>query len=202
MTHKLKEVYLNVHHTYPLEGNLRFELAHGEGDTPERIRMGKKRGKQLFAEVFGEEDRLQLVFFLPKHSAKITMKRFLFNEQGKIVDSFTTNAWGGYYSEPVTVTIVEVDRKNVMIAKLIDGMMHRDFPTPGKLKLHYPIHFYQPRKEIILNIYDDRGCDIWSWDQQRLKQIYDRYQDWLLDYDRQVMDTFYEGVSTNKQKED
>lgn len=192
MTNTLRDIYLSVHHTYRLEGNLRFELAYGaDEDYLECIRKGKGRAKKLFDTIFSNQEKIQLVFFLPNNSGKIIMKRFLINGQYRMVDSFTTSAWNGYYEGFVTVTILEFSRKDLMVTKLIDSMMYRDFPTPGKLKLDYAIHFYNPSRQIILNIYDDRGCDIWSWDKKVLKSIFQEYQEWILDYDRKQIEAYY-----------
>ncbi len=37
-------------------------------------------------------------------------------------------------------------------------------------------------------MYADRGLDIISSEAQRLRPIYEQYNDWLLDYDRERMD--------------
>lgn len=37
---------------------------------------------------------------------------------------------------------------------------------------------------LILNLYDDRGMDVISTTSEVLKPIYERFNDWLLDYDR------------------
>lgn len=37
-------------------------------------------------------------------------------------------------------------------------------------------------------MYDDRGLDIISTDQETLRLIYKKHNDWILDYDREQID--------------
>ena len=43
-----------------------------------------------------------------------------------------------------------------------------------------------------INIYDDRGCDIWSDNFSYQKNLYHTYYSWLLDYDLNNMTKFYQ----------
>ena len=45
--------------------------------------------------------------------------------------------------------------------------------------------------EIILNAYDDRGLDVISTKKAMLQPLYEKFSDWLLDYDRNKMDAVF-----------
>ena len=45
--------------------------------------------------------------------------------------------------------------------------------------------------EIILNAYDDRGLDVISTKKAMLQPLYEKFADWLLDYDRNKMDAVF-----------
>lgn len=47
--------------------------------------------------------------------------------------------------------------------------------------------FLNEPKSIILTIYDDRGCDIWSDNLTIQKEFYHKYNSWILDYDRETI---------------
>ena len=34
------------------------------------------------------------------------------------------------------------------------------------------------------HVYDDRGCDLLATSPETIRDIYDKYNDWILDYDR------------------
>ncbi len=44
---------------------------------------------------------------------------------------------------------------------------------------------------IMINPYDDRGMDVFGPNRDLLKMLYDKRNDWLLDYDRERMDAAY-----------
>lgn len=44
---------------------------------------------------------------------------------------------------------------------------------------------------IIINPYDDRGMDVFGPNHDLLKKLYNKRNDWLLDYDREQMDAVY-----------
>lgn len=45
----------------------------------------------------------------------------------------------------------------------------------------------EPSRSIMLHVYDDRGIDVIAEDPRNLRDLYDRFDDWLLDYDRDRM---------------
>lgn len=49
---------------------------------------------------------------------------------------------------------------------------------------------------IMINPYDDRGMDIFGPNRDLLKMLYNKRNDWLLDYDREQMDSYYKGADT------
>jgi hypothetical protein len=44
--------------------------------------------------------------------------------------------------------------------------------------------FYDPQSQTALNMYDERGFDIISKDKEFLKEIYNKFSSWILDYNR------------------
>lgn len=193
MENRIRNIYLKHHYTYELLGNLRFELAHGNSENYENdIEKGKIRGAKLFNVAFKEEKSIQLIFFVSKFDKKINFKRFLHKNKFRIVDSFETTAWFNYYDEPLTVMIIEVPLKNLRLGMLLDGIFYQDFRSIGKLKIKHPIVFYNKNKDIILNIYDDRGADLYTENKKIGSDFFQTYHNWLLDYDLKTMTNYYE----------
>lgn len=192
----LREIYLNYHHTYPLKENIRFELAWGkEGNYTSRIKNAKKRGKVLFDEVFNNSDKIQMIFFISKYSSKNKIEKFLLKNKFAIIDSFVTGTWDWEDDEfRTTVLVIETDKENFRALKVIDAICYQDFYEYGKLRIKSPFVFYNSDTKTILNIYDDRGCDVWSDNIQEQKRIYKKYNDWILDYDRENISNFYESI--------
>ena len=189
MTQQLRDLYLQHHYTYELQENLRFELAHSDDENYHvRVAEAKARAGVLFDAVFKGSTKIQLIFFVFADSRHNYWQKFFHRNHFKVKDSFTTHSWG----EPTTVMVIETEKANLRLGKLLDGICYQDFFEYGKLKIHSPFVFYNEATATILNIYDDRGCDIWSAKLPPQKALYQAYYDWLLDYDLATMRAFYE----------
>lgn len=190
----LRNIYLNHHHTYLLKENLRFELAFGEEmDYFPRVERAKIRAHCLFQEIFKNTDTIQLILVLYDKAFPSHISKYLHRNSFKIIDSFSSDAWSDEDElNPVTLLVIETEQSNLRLNKLIDGICYQDFFNYGKLKIKNPIIFYHKKDNVILNIYDDRGCDIWSDNFSYQKNLYHTYYSWLLDYDLNNMTKFYQ----------
>lgn len=55
------------------------------------------------------------------------------------------------------------------------------------------MYFINVTRNLIYHLYDDRGCDILAADKNDIRFLYETYNDWILDYDRNVIDeTFHD----------
>lgn len=89
----------------------------------------------------------------------------------------------------VKATVDRINYKNIFSA-----IGHIDFP-PRQPRLdnngifsRKEIYFINIDKKLIFNMYDDRGLDIIAVNKEILRPIYAKYNDWLLDYDRENID--------------
>jgi hypothetical protein len=53
------------------------------------------------------------------------------------------------------------------------------------------LYLFDLHRQILFHPYDDRGMDIIGNNLTLLEQIYLKFNDWLLDYDRQIMDKYF-----------
>jgi len=44
---------------------------------------------------------------------------------------------------------------------------------------------------MIYHLYDDRGCDVIASNKENLRPLYEELNDWILDYDREQIDTIF-----------
>ncbi|MGX7023821.1 DUF3885 domain-containing protein [Vagococcus hydrophili] len=58
------------------------------------------------------------------------------------------------------------------MSRWLKYLENTDIFNRGKLKIKSNFVFYNAKENIILNIYDDRGCDIWSDNITRQKVLY------------------------------
>lgn len=57
--------------------------------------------------------------------------------------------------------------------------------------IDYDIYFLNITKKTIFHVYDDRGCDLLAADPEAIRNIYEKYNKWILDYDRKKIDQVF-----------
>lgn len=78
----------------------------------------------------------------------------------------------------------DIDYKGINLAK-----SHMDFAI--KPYISDGVFFINTDKHIIFFMYDDRGLDIVSEEKNSLSNIYEKYNDWILDYDKVKIDNIF-----------
>lgn len=53
------------------------------------------------------------------------------------------------------------------------------------------VYFININRKIIFHVYDDRGCDLLATSPETIREVYDKYNNWILDYDRNVIDRVF-----------
>ncbi len=86
--------------------------------------------------------------------------------------------------------IVKSKVKNVNYSNVLQAISNMDFPTRMP-SIAGEVFFINDTKKIILNMYDDRGMDIIANRKETLERIYQEYNEWILDYDREKIDAVF-----------
>lgn len=61
-------------------------------------------------------------------------------------------------------------------------------PERSRKRTYYPeIYFMNLDKGIIFHPYDDRGADLVSIDKEEIRPVYNKFYDWILDYDLELI---------------
>jgi hypothetical protein len=60
-----------------------------------------------------------------------------------------------------------------------------------KPSIFHRVYFININKKTILHVYDDRGCDLLATSPESIRNIYEGYNDWILDYDRNEIDKVF-----------
>lgn len=158
------------------------------------------RAHKILCSIFNPEDDVTFIHRTfhdekDKPTDKIRLKRF-FRTQIKQLRSYTTSHW---YEEPddqmyIRQWAVDVKMKDIRIAYVIECIYNSDFAR--KPTSDGQIYLYNKRNGILFHMYDDRGCDVCSLDQNVLLPLYHLHRKWILDYDRYDIDQlFNEGLT-------
>jgi hypothetical protein len=192
--------------------HLRFELGDGlKNRSKERVDQSTYRAKTLFEEFFKADDDAWLLvksfryksdisnFFSPtagylqsqiknfsslnKFEREKTIEEFdeALNDDGVIeMTDFTTT----HIQEVVCQSVGDIAYENIFrgIANLEMGFD----PSIGEA-----IYIINRKTNVAFYMYDDRGCLVFSNSREALKPIYDKYNDWLVEYHRKTFDRLF-----------
>ncbi|MEC1668767.1 DUF3885 domain-containing protein [Bacillus mojavensis] len=61
-----------------------------------------------------------------------------------------------------------------------------------KPSISQDIYFINIKKRTIFHLYDDRGCDILAAAAETIRDMYETYNSWILDYDREKINGLFE----------
>ncbi|WJE25619.1 DUF3885 domain-containing protein [Bacillus cereus] len=87
--------------------------------------------------------------------------------------------------------------EDIKYEPLIQAANHEDFPDlrprlGRKKEISYPdVFFINVTKDIIMFIYDDRGCEVIAKNKEMIRHLYEKYKEWIPDYEREsIADLF------------
>lgn len=60
-----------------------------------------------------------------------------------------------------------------------------------KPSMFHRVYFINPNSKTIFHVYDDRGCDLLATSPEAIRDVYNKYSNWILDYDRNKIDEVF-----------
>lgn len=183
---------------YNWESGLRFNLQVGQTNTDEYFEKAINRASSLFEAAFNPTDEVFFILMDYKYKRqKISFSNYCFKqiESLKKEEICYAKAKRLYeYNDRFdirNVAVLAIQTSRINYRNVIKAIAYTDFP-PRKPSLGFltskEIYFINIDKKIIFNMYDDRGLDIIASDKKVLLPIYNQYEDWILDYDRELID--------------
>lgn len=85
--------------------------------------------------------------------------------------------------------ILKCKTSEIKYIPLLKAICNQDMGI--KPKIYHDVFFINIKKETIFHVYDDRGCDLLATSPETIRDIYDKYNDWILDYDRNGIDSVF-----------
>ncbi|WP_298537942.1 DUF3885 domain-containing protein [uncultured Algibacter sp.] len=146
------------------------------------------RAKKLFEFCFEPNDTVYLSVFSYKwRKQRIKKSNFIFKllkSDSKTEYVFDKVANRYEPNEKWNRLLIKEDIKNINVDNLIIGLCNTGFPTMRPC-IREEVYLMNIDKKLIFHIYDDRGLDILATDKKLLNGIYDRFDEWILNYDRE-----------------
>ncbi|MFD2746068.1 DUF3885 domain-containing protein [Paenibacillus yanchengensis] len=203
----LLRIFTGVHLKSPLFYNvpigIRFELGGNIVAFEERAEQVKERAITLFDAINQSDDNIYFVLFMDSWNEhpikafekdvfkvfvnyvkridldKICMKEqeFRHKEADEIDDTVTIR-----YCAKVKVQDVDV---NSLIGAIANRTLGLEPTVSGD------IYLINETNRTIFHFYDDRGLDIVAENTKVLKKVYEQYNHWILDYDRERINEIF-----------
>lgn len=93
---------------------------------------------------------------------------------------------GTYKTHRFTLKCKTSDFKYVPLLKAISN---QDLGL--KPSIFHRVYFININRKTIFHVYDDRGCDLLATSPATIRDVYNRHNDWILDYDRPEIDKVF-----------
>ncbi|WP_141548398.1 DUF3885 domain-containing protein, partial [Bacillus thuringiensis] len=87
--------------------------------------------------------------------------------------------------------------EDIKYESLIQAANHEDFsvlyPRFGRKKeISYPdVFLINATKDIVMFMYDDRGCEVIAKNKEIIRDLYKKYKEWIPDYERESIDNLF-----------
>jgi hypothetical protein len=205
LTEKFPELKLNSIHG---EYNLRFELGGEtlENGTTERVNQALKRATEIYKLAIGFNEIIILIEEYENDIFDQERKNKQYLSELISLDKLSK------FKGPFEQTYYEIDNSGIKTKHIFEdkldcdlfiGKIILDEETVAKIicgkanlemgfepSITQDIYFYSVINKIGFRIYDDRGCDVWSNDKEKLRPIYKKLNKWILDYNRPEIEEF------------
>ncbi|KGA98110.1 hypothetical protein AJ85_18510 [Alkalihalobacillus alcalophilus ATCC 27647 = CGMCC 1.3604] len=150
-----------------------------------------ERAITLFEAIFEEEDELLLVVnHLDRFRKQSFKRKFRFVEPfliKKLSDyevscQVVPDVFEEESEESFPQLMMKCKRSEIKYRALIKEICNHDMGF--EKSLYHDVFFIHLKNKVIFHVYDDRGCDVIAIKADQIRFLYERYNDWILSYDR------------------
>ena len=96
------------------------------------------------------------------------------------------NEEDSYKTHRFTLSCKTSDFKYILLLKAI---CNQDMGL--KPSINHRVYFININRKTIFHVYDDRGCDLLATSPVTIRDVYHKYNDWILNYDRSEIDKLF-----------
>lgn len=179
---------------------LRFDLEVGETDTEEYFVEVARRSTLLFEAAFDPDDNVFLIFRDYKWKRrKIRFKNYCFNQisdlkKEEVAYSIVRDIYEK--NDIFNLALLKLKTNRINYKNILTATANTDFPPRQprfKFFSNVEIYFVNATKNLVFHMYDDRGLDIIASEAKTLKPIYIKFNDWILEANREKIDELMSG---------
>ncbi|TCN26275.1 DUF3885 domain-containing protein [Mesobacillus foraminis] len=188
---------------YRWEIGIRFEL--GINYTPDLAYVNSpylqgvyKRAITLFEELHSPNDSIFIVIDIYDDGHGYRNRKFLrrFIKEKSLLYQLRHETLPDVYSEESEEDSSKIFRftlrcrpSDLKYTSMLKAICNQDMGI--KPSLSHTVYFMNLSRNTIFHVYDDRGCDVLGASPDSLKGVYERFSDWILEYDRDEIDKVF-----------
>ncbi|EIM07071.1 hypothetical protein A1A1_07844 [Planococcus antarcticus DSM 14505] len=190
---------------YEWQNSIRFEISDPQiaYDNSAVMQQAFYRSKTLFNEVFEPEDDLFLVTdILTKSENNFLHKKPLNVYRKYIKDRQILNKLQLCESEDLEDEVkryrfwLTCKKGDIRYPQLLQAICYEDFGHSSRILKSNPesgsnVYFINQSKNFVFHLYDDRGCDILAANKEAIRFLYEKHNEWILNYDRKEIDQLF-----------
>lgn len=198
---------IDTEHTIGGKVHIRFELGGGiENGSIERVNQAAERSVKLFNDTF-ENPKNTIWVLIYEYS-----NPYAFNASNDyLYRQFPTEKFREFYNqlEQVNTRIfsTDYDKKEVFdkvdVRVIIGKLRVEDINVENILKgiannemgfepaIDQIIYFFDPLTNKAFQMYDDRGCYVWSDSAEKIRDVYTNRNEWIVEYHRNEIDEYF-----------
>ncbi len=199
---------INTEHTLGGQVHIRFELGGEEleNGTIERVKQATDRALTIFNETFNDptneifiliyEYQGENIFnasndYLHKQFPDDRFKKFYNQLETVNTRNFTTDENGNdvLEKEKVRIIIGKLPVKDINVKNILRGIVNTEMGFDPRIDQR--IFFFDPTTDRAFQIYDDRGCYVWSDKAGKIRDIYIKRNDWIVEYHRTEIEEYF-----------
>lgn len=183
----------------------KFDKANQEKHIQNRVSQATSRATTIFHETFDNlETEIWVLIFeysggLFNRLSDYLLKQFpptsvtSFYDKKELVETqmFSTkeNGIDTFDSVEARVIFGKVKVKDIQAQKILNGIANNEMGLVPNICQE--IYFLDPINDRGFYMYDDRGCYVWSDKAEKIKYLYDKRNEWIVDYHRPEIDKYF-----------
>jgi len=198
---------INAEHTLGGQVCIRFELGGDkENGTIERVIQATDRALAIFNDTFQypTSEIFVLIYEYQGENIFNASNDYLYNQFPKdcftkfynrleIVNTryFTTNEKGDNIldKDEARIIIGKLPLKDINTKNILKAIVNTEIGfNPG---IDQRVFFFDTKTDKAFQMYDDRGCYVWSNNADKIRDIYIKRNEWIVDYHRQEINKYF-----------
>ena len=166
-----------------------------------RCQLGIGEGKEYMDNAFHRAISIANILFANK-TIDAAFYHLYFDNDGRTYDANALILKIDKIVELDRYSLIELEAIDVDIAAVKRYISYNiDFDTLESIlksqiecQLNPPVNFVSFDNEFVFSVYDDRGCDIVFFNNDKFKEFYSRLEPYFLEYDREKMKETFESI--------